>query len=402
MSRAAYAIPILALVLCVVPALRQPPSEAALAGAHGFTWLADAPWIASLTLSALSIAAASFLFVRRGAWLAALLLALDPLAREAGQDAPSVALTVLAVAVAAAPRPTSRGLARAMPIVAVALIALAVLSRTQPVSLGEDPAMASFSAWPPFERWLALGHHAGWPLLFLAITGFALAPSRLVALALGGLTLIPSLRSGALVDFAALSPALAAAAATALVALARRDGAESPLRSPAAAIALGFTLAVQAPLLASDLASGLRFPLAAAAPALRVGEQALPPRVFTNLPHSVARLLHRGPATPLTNGALRDAADLGGVAIEKLPTGPRLEALLVPGGEERWIVVALVDGIALRASDDPPRDRAAGAARDDVIARLEAVRLPDLEARTPRFDLHRFELRVFRVPRAGR
>lgn len=242
------------------------------------------------------------------------------------------------------------------------------------------PAPAS----PAFVRWrvldsdtlaavLAGSHHLGYALPLLAILGLAQREARALILpACLALMLAVAIPRGAphhLSDLAGFNPVIIALAALFFERLAR---AEAERAAPFAARALLFVvLAVQSPVLLSDLISGLRLPWHAALDEAQGGLTAAErsdARIFTSLPIALDRLLPT-PHAPI---------------LALPPTQAELDALLTGAHGPRVIVLAVAGG------------RAYGDCDPAAVDWIERHMLADHTFRARRFDLYRFEIRVYR------
>lgn len=293
----------------------------------------------------------------RAAWIASIALALDPLAVAAGRAGAATSAAALGCACLCAwmlvPAPTGRE--RALyGLVAAACLGAALLPSFAPWSI--DP---SFFAWSESHAStlgaaLAVAHHVGEAALPLAVLG-ALRRPRLLAVLVPAIAFALLAGPGRLESFAGVSAIVAALLGVGLGALPRSAG----------AVALAFSLAVSAPALLSDLKPGRRFPFAEAAAWLRG--------------HAAGATLYTT-AVPSLRGAIGS-----GAAVEPLPAdAAAMDALLRSPGAKALVLP--VEGERLFGAFDPA-----------LLARLEARRLADFEITLRRFDLYRFEVRVFRL-----
>ena len=226
---------------------------------------------------------------------------------------------------------------------------------------------ATISRWSIFDSELAgaalaFGHHAGFALIAVATGGLWHARGRPVAacgVVIAALTL--ALERGLperLASLAGVGLAAVALAALAVQTLADRNR-ERRQRPPADLCLLLVLLAAQSPVLVSDASSGLRPPWRAALDGLG-GPSTVP--IWTNAPATVSRLLPQATIEPIPSG------------------GPPPDG---GAGDERLVVLAVESGRAI--GSDP-----------DLLQRIDARRLPERTFLARRFDLYRFEVRIYR------
>ncbi len=350
---------------------------------------------AALSLAALLVIAWTSLRAaqpddRRLALIAPLLLALDPLAIAAARESPRAgaltllgALLVALIAQQPAPRPRARVAVVALLISMGAIgVFLALLRTSGDAPIPVDAAVAAwfdehsgshgaFFGW--LARRLATLHHLGYAIVPLAL-GSIFTNRRCLALflvALGldllGVDLLfgDGLRT---IDHALLSPVVAWLAASTLAGF-RKQGAELGVPWPAILGAIAIVLAVNAPVLLSDALTGMRFPWH------RV-------RAYLDADKSLDRAKTTFyTSTPATaKRALGDSFHVASMQI-----GDPLFKL-ADGSPSVFLIPVNVD-----QAHGPNFTRS-----DPQLGFAESVKLADEDIIAKRFDLYRFEVRIFR------
>lgn len=382
MRQALWLVPIFAIALAVrlLGSSSLPPSLAEATGASAALLPLDLEMVPARQLAALLGALAATLicalFLGEGRRLllgcAALLTLFDPLSLAACHEAgPGGALSLAsALLVLLVMKPPANWPAR----IGCGLASLLLVGGAMP---GDPGALAALPADATLVAWQsvcgdALGaplwsvHHLGYALLPLAVAGLLFRRGALlgmlVLVAAGLALLMDGGEPRRLSACAGLAPPLLALALNTIRTIARREGPGLPLST------LGVTLlvlAVNAPLLVSDLKSGQRFPLPVALD--RLDDSADVPIVTT------------------TPALIRSSVDRQSRTIRELPADLfGLERMLQ---EDRPLDFVLpVEGGRLYASADP-----------SLLERIEFEKLADFEIRVKRFDLYRYEIRVFRI-----
>jgi len=322
-------------------------------------------------LGALGASVLTMAFQRRGdvslTLVVACLAILDPLSIATTSDAgPGGALALAgscAVAVALLP---SRTIVMGAGIGAVLAVLLALPAHPTAVSaLAPDAVFLTWSR--PASVWLgilpACIHHIGYAVVPLAIGGlFRPGGLRL------GLFLVAAFGCAFLVDagsperldaFAMTSPPCIALAALAM------SGLAPDLRGRIGWLAV--ILAVHAPVLVSDLTRG-----------------------GPGYPWRAATMHVKGDADRALYSTLPVVASaaFGRTVLALPPPGPELDRIL--RSDEPITLVLPLEGGSLDAPDLP--DPAA------ALQRIERHKVEDAASRPRRFDLYRFEIRVFRLP----